>query len=80
MLTIQGVTLLTRNAAGKLQQVKENALCWSLKTFVFAAVGHLARVTTWKYKMDHPLMAFQAGEDVDTIMAVGQCITRQQMS
>ena len=29
-------------------------------------VVHLARVTTWKYKMGHPLMAFQAGEDVDT--------------
>ena len=71
VLTIQGVTLQTRNAAGKLQQVKENALYWSLKTFIFGAVVHLARVITWKYKMAHPLMAFQAGEDVDTIKTVG---------
>ena len=71
VLTIQGVTLQTRNAAGKLQQVKENALCWSLKTFIFGTVVHLARVITWKYKMAHPLMAFQAGEDVDTIKTVG---------
>ena len=71
VLIIQGVTLLTRNAAGKLQQVKENALCWSLKTFIFVTVVHLARVTTWKYKMAHPLMASQAGEDVDQIKTVG---------
>ena len=25
----------------------------------------------WKYKMAHPLMAFQSGEDVDTIKTVG---------
>ena len=30
---------------GKLQQVKENALCWSLKTYLFGDVVHLARVT-----------------------------------
>ena len=71
VLIIQGVTLLTRNAAGKLQQVKENALCWSLKTLVFGPVVHLARVITLKYKMALPLMVFQAGEDVDTIKTVG---------
>ena len=71
VLTIQGVTLLTRNAAGKLQQEKENALCWSLKTFIFGIVVHLARVATWKYKMAQPPMASQAGEDVDTIKTVG---------
>ena len=71
VLIIQGVTLLTRNAAGKLQLMKENALCWSLKSFVFGSVVHLARVTTWKYKMAHPLMASQAGEDVDQIKTVG---------
>ena len=71
VLTTQGLTLLTRNAAGKLQQVKETALCWSLKTFIFVTVVHLARVTTWKYKMAHLLMAFQAGEDVDIIKTVG---------
>ena len=71
VLTIQGVTLLRRNAAGKLQQVKENALCWSLKTLIFGPVVHLARVITLKYKMALPLMAFQAGEDVDTLKAVG---------
>ena len=31
--------------------MKENALCWSLKTFIFGTVGHLARVIIWKYKM-----------------------------
>ena len=71
VLIIQGVTFLTRNAAGKLQQVKENGLCWSLKTFIFGPVVHLARVITLKYKMALPLMAFQAGEDVDTMKTVG---------
>jgi len=42
-----------------------------LKTLIFGTVVHLARVTTWKYKMAHPLMAFQAGEDVNTIKTVG---------
>ena len=46
-------------------------MCWSLKTFIFVTVVHLARVATWKYKMAHPLMAFQAGEDVDTMETVG---------
>ena len=71
VLTIQGFTLLTRNAAGKLQQVKENALCWSLKTLILGPVVHLARVITLKYKMALPLMVFQAGEDVDTMKTVG---------
>ena len=65
-LIIQGVILLMRNAAGKLQQVKENALFCLLKTFQFDSVVYPARVTTWKYKMAHPLMVSQAGEDVDT--------------
>ena len=71
VLIIQGVTLLTRIAAGKLQQVKENALCWSLKTLIFGPVVHLARVITLKYKMALPLTVFQAGEDVDQIKTVG---------
>ena len=71
VLIIQGITLLTRNAAGKLQQVKENALCWSLKTLILVPVVHLARVITLKYKMALPLMVFQAGEDVDTMKTVG---------
>ena len=71
VLIIHGVILLMRDAAGKLQQVKENALYWSLKTYIFGPVVHLARVITWKYKMAHPLMASQAGEDVDQIKTVG---------
>ena len=71
VLTIQDFTLLTKNAAGKLYQVKENAFCCSLKTYIFVTVVHLARVTTWKYKMAHPLMSFQAGEDVNTMETVG---------
>ena len=70
VLIIHGVILLMRNAAGKLQHVKENALCWSLKTYILRTVVYLARVTTWKYKMAHPLMAFQTGEDV-AIKTVG---------
>ena len=71
VLTIQGVILLVGVVVGKLQQVKENALCWSSKTYISGTVVHLARVTTWKYKMAHPLMASQAGEDVDQIKTVG---------
>ena len=68
-----------RDAAGKLQQVKENALYWSLKTYIFGPVVHLARVITWKYKMAYPLMASQAGEDVDQIKTVGQYTIQQKM-
>ena len=71
VLTIQGVILLVRHVVGKLQRVKENALCWSSKTYIFGTVVHLARVTIFKYKMAYPLMASQAGEDVEALKTVG---------
>ena len=69
-LTIQGGILLVRHVFGKLQRVKENALCWSSKTYISETVVHLAR-TICKYKMAHPLMASQAGEDVEALKTVG---------
>ena len=71
VLIIQGVILLVGAVVGKLQQVKDNALCWSSKTYISGTVDHLARATTCRYKMDYPLMASQAGEDVDTMETVG---------
>ena len=55
----------------KITARKENALFSLLKTYILRLVVHLASVTTWKYKTAHPLMAFQAGEDVDYIKTVG---------
>ena len=71
VLIIQGVILLVGAVVGKLQQVKENALCWSSKTYISGTVDHLARATICRYKMAYPLMASQAGEDVETIKTVG---------
>ena len=71
VLTIQGLFLLVRHVVGKLQQVKENALCLSLKRYIFGTVVHLARVTICKYKMAHPLMASRAGDDVEALKTVG---------
>ena len=71
VLTIQGVILLVGVVVGKLQQVKENALCWSLKTYLSGTVVHLARATICRFKMDYLLMVPQEGADVETIKTVG---------
>ena len=62
----------SRSCSWKITASKGQRIVLVIKDiYISGTVDHLARATTCRYKMDYPLMASQAGEDVETIKTVG---------